>query len=68
MVTGGSDRKVRLWSQYVTSSPVATLSGHHTTVLDVAIYQHVGQIFSYSRDAVSELGFTINAYIIVYFM
>uniref|UniRef100_A0AAX7SEU5 Uncharacterized protein n=1 Tax=Astatotilapia calliptera TaxID=8154 RepID=A0AAX7SEU5_ASTCA len=60
----GSDRKVRLWSQYVTSSPVATLPGHHTTVLDVAIYQHVGQIFSYSRDAVSELGFTINAYII----
>ncbi|XP_026034713.1 WD repeat-containing protein on Y chromosome [Astatotilapia calliptera] len=51
MVTGGSDRKVRLWSQYVTSSPVATLPGHHTTVLDVAIYQHVGQIFSYSRDA-----------------
>lgn len=68
MVTGGSDRKVRLWSQYVTSSPVATLPGHHTTVLDVSIYQHVGQIFSYSRDAVSELGFTINAYIIVYFM
>lgn len=61
MVTGGSDRKVRLWSRYVTSSPVATLPGHHTTVLDVAIYQHVRQIFSYSRDAVSELGFTINA-------
>uniref|UniRef100_A0A3P9BRY8 Uncharacterized protein n=1 Tax=Maylandia zebra TaxID=106582 RepID=A0A3P9BRY8_9CICH len=35
MVTGGSDRKVRLWSQYVTSSPVATLPGHHTTVLDL---------------------------------
>ncbi|KAM9425879.1 cilia- and flagella-associated protein 337-like [Pholidichthys leucotaenia] len=51
MVTGGGDRKVRLWSRYVTSSPIATLLGHHTTVLDVAIYQPVGQIFSYSRDA-----------------
>ncbi|XP_030610137.1 WD repeat-containing protein 49-like [Archocentrus centrarchus] len=50
MVTGGCDQKVRLWSRYVTTSPVATLLGHHTTVLDVAIYQHVGQIFSYSRD------------------
>ncbi|XP_069547371.1 cilia- and flagella-associated protein 337-like [Brachyistius frenatus] len=51
MVTGGCDRTVRLWTRYVTTSPVATLPGHHTTVLDVAIYQPVGQIFSYSRDA-----------------
>ncbi|XP_047464109.1 WD repeat-containing protein 49-like isoform X3 [Mugil cephalus] len=50
MVTGGCDQTVRLWNRYVTTSPVATLRGHHTAVLDVAIYQPVGQIFSYSRD------------------
>ncbi|KAK9529892.1 hypothetical protein VZT92_011441 [Zoarces viviparus] len=51
MVTGGCDRAVRLWTRFVTTRPVATLLGHRTTVLDVAIYQPVGQIFSYSRDA-----------------
>ncbi|XP_042363559.1 WD repeat-containing protein 49 [Plectropomus leopardus] len=51
MVAGGRDRAVRLWTRFVTTRPVATLLGHRTTVLDVAIYQPVGQIFSYSRDA-----------------
>ncbi|XP_070846027.1 cilia- and flagella-associated protein 337 [Chaetodon trifascialis] len=51
MVTGGCDRAVRLWSRFVTARPVATLLGHRTAVLDVAIYQPVGQILSYSRDA-----------------
>ncbi|XP_071402332.1 cilia- and flagella-associated protein 337 [Centroberyx affinis] len=51
VVTGGFDRTVRLWTRFVTSRPVATLPGHRTTVLDVAIYQPFGQIFSYSKDA-----------------
>ncbi|XP_059180010.1 WD repeat-containing protein on Y chromosome [Centropristis striata] len=51
LVTGGCDRAVRLWTRFVTTRPVATLLGHRTTLLDVAIYQPVGQIFSYSRDA-----------------
>ncbi|XP_026171024.1 WD repeat-containing protein on Y chromosome isoform X2 [Mastacembelus armatus] len=51
MVTGGRDQVVRLWTRYVTTRPVATLLGHRTTILDVAIYHPVGQIFSYSRDA-----------------
>ncbi|XP_038592361.1 WD repeat-containing protein on Y chromosome isoform X3 [Micropterus salmoides] len=51
MVTGGCDRAVRLWTRFVTTRPVTTLLGHRTTVLDVAIYQPAGQIFSYSRDA-----------------
>ncbi|CAG5909022.1 unnamed protein product, partial [Menidia menidia] len=50
LVTGGRDQIVRLWTRYVTTSPVATLRGHHATVIDVGIYQPVGQIFSYSRD------------------
>ncbi|XP_040885366.1 WD repeat-containing protein 49 [Toxotes jaculatrix] len=51
MVTGGCDRAVRLWTRFVTTRPVATLLGHHATILDVAIYQPAGQIFSYARDA-----------------
>ncbi|KAM3591772.1 uncharacterized protein V6R79_007053 [Siganus canaliculatus] len=51
LVTGGCDRTVRLWTRFVSSRPAAVLLGHRTTVLDVAIYQCVGQIFSYSRDA-----------------
>ncbi|XP_034427163.1 WD repeat-containing protein on Y chromosome isoform X2 [Hippoglossus hippoglossus] len=51
MVTGGCDRAVRLWTRFVTTRPVATLLGHCATILDVAIYPPVGQIFSYSRDA-----------------
>ncbi|KAM4624514.1 cilia- and flagella-associated protein 337 [Polymixia lowei] len=51
VVTGGFDPVVRLWNQYVVARPVAALEGHRTTVLDVAIYQPVGQIFSYSKDA-----------------
>ncbi|XP_024913730.1 WD repeat-containing protein 49 isoform X3 [Cynoglossus semilaevis] len=51
MVTGGSDRAVRFWSRFVTTRPVSTLLGHCSTVLDVAIYQPMEQIFSYSRDA-----------------
>ncbi|XP_066560708.1 cilia- and flagella-associated protein 337 [Amia ocellicauda] len=52
LVTGGMDHRVRLWNQYVTSRPVAVLEGHYMTVLDVAIYEPLGQIFSYSKDAV----------------
>lgn len=54
MVTGGCDQAVRLWSPFVTTHPIAALRGHRTAVLDVAIYQPVEQLFSYSRDAVSE--------------
>lgn len=53
LVTGGCDRAVRLWTRYMTARPVAVLLGHSTTILDVAVYEPAGQIFSYSRDAVS---------------
>ncbi|CAJ1080773.1 WD repeat-containing protein 49 [Xyrichtys novacula] len=51
MATGGCDRTITLWTRFVTSSPVATLRGHKNPVLDVAIYEPVEQILSYSRDA-----------------
>lgn len=55
LVTGGSDHLLRLWNPYVTSRPIAVLHGHSMSIVDVKIYEAVGQVFSYSRDTVSNL-------------
>ncbi|XP_031750588.1 WD repeat-containing protein on Y chromosome isoform X2 [Xenopus tropicalis] len=52
LVTGGFDHKVRLWNQYVTCRPIAVLPEHSMAILDVMIYQPLGQIFSFSKDSV----------------
>ncbi|XP_063312164.1 WD repeat-containing protein on Y chromosome-like [Pelobates fuscus] len=52
LVTGGLDHKVRLWNQYVPSRPIAVLPEHTMAILDVAIYEPLRQIFSYSKDSV----------------
>ncbi|KAM3922899.1 cilia- and flagella-associated protein 337-like [Leptodactylus fuscus] len=52
LVTGGLDHKVRLWNQYVPSRPTAVLLEHTTSIIDVAIYKPLNQIFSYSKDSV----------------
>ncbi|KAM8889111.1 cilia- and flagella-associated protein 337 [Synchiropus picturatus] len=51
MVTGGCDRVIRVWNPFITESPLAKMEGHCTSVLDVAIYEPVKQIFSYSSDS-----------------
>ncbi|XP_045580316.1 WD repeat-containing protein on Y chromosome [Salmo salar] len=51
LVTGGLDPAVKLWNCFMTARPVAVLHGHGTTVLDVVIYQPLGQVLSYSKDA-----------------
>uniref|UniRef100_A0A8C5AGN3 Uncharacterized protein n=1 Tax=Gadus morhua TaxID=8049 RepID=A0A8C5AGN3_GADMO len=60
LVTGGFDTAVRLWNEVVTARPVAVLRGHSSTVLDVVLYQPRGQVFSYSRDAVSPIEYTFS--------
>ncbi|XP_059147520.1 WD repeat-containing protein on Y chromosome-like [Physella acuta] len=52
LVTGSGDHIVRLWNPYVTFKPVATLPGHATSVIGVAIHEGFRQVFSYSKDAV----------------
>eukprot|EP00058_Branchiostoma_floridae_P018136 XP_002603625.1 hypothetical protein BRAFLDRAFT_126931 [Branchiostoma floridae] len=52
IVTGSSDHRVRLWNPYVTSKPITVLSGHHTTIIDVKLFEPMNQVFSYSKDAV----------------
>ncbi|KAJ7984792.1 hypothetical protein DPEC_G00358450 [Dallia pectoralis] len=51
LVTGGLDPAVKLWNRFLTAWPIAVLSGHSTTVLDVVIYRPLGQVLSYSNDA-----------------
>ncbi|XP_078509633.1 cilia- and flagella-associated protein 337-like [Lissotriton helveticus] len=52
LVTGGVDHRVCLWNQYVTSRPIAVFQEHNTAILDVVIYEPLGQIFSYSKDSI----------------
>lgn len=55
IATGSTDHTVRLWNPYVESKPTALLKGHQTSILDVAIHESAGQVFSYSMDVVSGL-------------
>ncbi|KAJ1129415.1 hypothetical protein NDU88_007785 [Pleurodeles waltl] len=52
LVTGCADHRVCLWNQYVTSRPIAVFQEHNMAILDVVIYEPLGQIFSYSNDSV----------------
>ncbi|XP_068118293.1 cilia- and flagella-associated protein 337-like [Hyperolius riggenbachi] len=52
LVTGGLDHKVRLWNQYVPIRPIAVLSEHTMPIQDVAIYEPLRQILSFSKDSV----------------
>ncbi|KAH9494635.1 hypothetical protein Btru_019804 [Bulinus truncatus] len=52
LVTGSGDHIVRLWNPYVTTKPVAVLTGHNTCVIGVVIHEGFRQVFSYSKEAV----------------
>jgi WD40 repeat protein len=53
LATGSMDHTVRLWNPYVPSKPVAQLTVHTTSILDVVIAKEMGLIFSFSQDSVS---------------
>ena len=53
IASGGVDHVIRLWDPYVTLKPVAILKGHQSSIIDVAINEDLGQVFSYSKDGVS---------------
>lgn len=50
--TGGVDHAVRLWNPYVTVKPVAIMKGHQSSIIDLAIYEALEQVFSYDKDGV----------------
>lgn len=53
LVTGSLDHVVRIWNPYVQAKPMAVLQGHATGVIGVKIHEGLVQVFSYSKDAVS---------------
>ncbi|KAF0312591.1 WD repeat-containing protein on Y chromosome [Amphibalanus amphitrite] len=52
LVTGGEDRLVRLWNPVVTARPVATLTGHYSRIVDVAMHEFQAAVISVDMDAV----------------
>lgn len=52
LATGTTDYMVRLWNPYVPAKPTALLEGHYSGIIDVAIYEPLAQVLSYSRDAI----------------
>ncbi|KAJ3094945.1 hypothetical protein HDU97_007427 [Phlyctochytrium planicorne] len=52
LVTGGTDRQLRLWNPYRLHHPMAALKGHNAPIVDVTINDLNGQILSLSSDRV----------------
>ncbi|KAJ3045801.1 WD40 repeat domain 95, partial [Rhizophlyctis rosea] len=50
LVTGGTDRQIRLWNPYRLSNPMAALRGHSSPITDITINPINGQIISLSVD------------------
>ncbi|KAI8898271.1 WD40-repeat-containing domain protein [Globomyces pollinis-pini] len=50
IVTGGTDRQIRLWNPHRLHHPMATLKGHNSPITDIAINEIHGQIISLSID------------------
>ncbi|KAI8804253.1 WD40-repeat-containing domain protein, partial [Cladochytrium replicatum] len=52
LITGGTDRQLRLWNPYRMHHPMAALKGHNAPIVDIAINNFSGQIISLSSDKV----------------
>ncbi|KAJ1533653.1 EF-hand calcium binding domain 8, partial [Nowakowskiella sp. JEL0078] len=50
IVTGGTDREIRLWNPYRLKHPMAALKGHNSPIIDITINEQSGQIISLSVD------------------
>jgi WD40 repeat protein len=50
IVTGGTDRNLRIWNPHRLNHPSATLKGHSAPIVDISINDIQGQIISISLD------------------
>ncbi|KAI8844168.1 WD40-repeat-containing domain protein [Chytridium lagenaria] len=50
LVTGGTDRQLRLWNPHRLHHPMAALKGHNAPIIDITINDLNGQILSLSSD------------------
>lgn len=62
MVTGGADRRVRLWEPVVTAHPSAIFPLQSNKIMDVVILAHLNIIISFNKNGVSVFS-THNEYI-----
>jgi WD40 repeat protein len=52
IVTGGTDRKIRVWNPHRFQNPMFTLKGHNSPIIDLTINNRHGHIISLSGDKV----------------
>ncbi|KAJ3325279.1 hypothetical protein HDU76_013215 [Blyttiomyces sp. JEL0837] len=52
LVTGGTDRQLRLWNPHRLHHPMAALKGHNAPIIDITVNEMSGQILSLSADSV----------------
>ncbi|KAJ3319916.1 hypothetical protein HDV06_005815 [Boothiomyces sp. JEL0866] len=50
IVTGGTDRQIRLWNPHRLQHPMATLKGHNSPITEICVNDNSGQIISLSLD------------------
>lgn len=55
LITGGRDRILRLWNPYVLSKPTASLHGHSANIINIAVNNEEGIIYSLSDDKMIKL-------------
>lgn len=55
LITGGRDKIVRLWNPYVLSKPTASMPGHNSAIVNIAVNHEEGIIFSLSEDKMIKL-------------
>jgi WD40 repeat protein len=66
LVTGSLDHLVRLWNPYVPNKPMSILEGHAVGVIGVKIHEGLVQVFSYSKDAVSNFTQTLYTNVTIF--
>ncbi|KAJ3130047.1 hypothetical protein HK098_006759 [Nowakowskiella sp. JEL0407] len=55
LVTGGTDKQLRLWNPHRIHHPMAALKGHNSPIIDIAINENNEQIISLSVDKVCKV-------------
>lgn len=55
LITGGRDRILRLWNPYVLSKPTASLHGHTANIINIAVNNEEGIIYSLGDDKMIKL-------------
>lgn len=55
IVTGGTDRNLRIWNPHRLNHPSATFKGHNAPITDISINDNQGQIISISLDKVLKI-------------